>query len=168
MTMWAFHLTHPNVLYIWHIRLYTCTRPCCRHPGGGGGVSGVGVRLQTCIVLRNVVLTARSIQHAIFTSRGIQREIPQNIFNNHVTLLDQSEHKMKTKKNKILYYPFVRSHWAWPWYFSVSPAQQLCMPCEPHVRFMIPKNIFTTSIYSLMILPFGWFSTIHCFHARLA
>ena len=61
---------------------------------------------------------------------------------------------VKQAGNTILYYPFVRSYCAWPWYFSVSPAQQLCIPCEPRFRFMI--------------LPFGWFSTIHCFHVRLA
>ena len=72
----------------------------------------------------------------------------------HLIDVDTQWWLVKQAGNTILYYPFVRSHCAWPWYFSVSPAQQLCIPCEPHFRFMI--------------LPFGWFSTIHCFHVRLA
>ena len=72
----------------------------------------------------------------------------------HLIDIDTQWWLAKQAGNTILYYPFARFHCAWPWYFSISPAQQLCIPCEPHFRFMI--------------LSFGWFLAIYCFYVRLA
>ena len=74
----------------------------------------------------------------------------------HLIDVDTQWWLVKQAGNTILYYGTLLSdHIAHDRdIFPCSPAQQLSIPCEPHFRFMI--------------LPFGWFSTIHCFHVRLA
>ena len=42
---------------------------------------------------------------------------------------------VKQPGNTILYYPFVRSHCACPWYFSVSPAQAALYPMRASLSF---------------------------------